>query len=145
MLFDLSPQQNIDAPLTRYLSLLSEHDIIGNEMAETISKKIIADLLFDQISVIRKDLQDRADSGLDSGEYGRPLFDYVPETKLKLVDVVINKENLETRFTKERAKKVLSAILKIYKPKASLDVPPPLNSATIQEVVNDYLKNLNND
>jgi hypothetical protein len=145
LLSELSPRENMDALLTRYVSLLSQHDIIENEFAMIVLNNVIMDLLSKQISFIREDIVDRRTNLQHGGDEGqeRGLFDSVPEVKIGVLDYIFaNEKSLEIRFTNEEAKQVLSAILNIFRPsKKALERRRSYDSA-VGEVVSTYIEGL---
>jgi DNA-binding HxlR family transcriptional regulator len=146
VLSHLSPRQNIDALLTRYVSLLSQPDMIENENAMIILNKIITDLLFVQISFIREDIEDKNKANLqldnEDEQEQRHLFDYVVEEKFGILGYIFKEEkSLKIRFTNEEAKQVLLAILNIFRPSKKAMHHPYYDSA-IGDLVKTYFGSL---
>jgi hypothetical protein len=146
VLSHLSPRQNIDALLTRYVSLLSQPEIIENEFAVAVLNKILTDLLSRQISFIREDIEDKNKANLqldnEDEQEQRHLFDYVVEEKFGILGYIFKEGKiLKIRFTNEEAKQVLLAILNIFRPSKKAMHHPYYDSA-IGELVKTYFEGL---
>jgi DNA-binding HxlR family transcriptional regulator len=147
LLFELSPHQNIDSLLIRYVSLLAHPTVIDNENAKVILNKITMDLLYKQLSVIQKDLMENTTSSprfANITNKDEQLFDYFANQKFAVLDTLFyydenfyDGKTLDIRFIKQPAKEVLLSILNILKPsRRAIDIKYDV----LGDIIHTYLE-----
>jgi hypothetical protein len=144
LLYQLSPHENIDTLLIRYVSLLADPNVMSNENTKVILNKIIMDLVYKQLSVIQKDLMENINSNSTTNKKkDEQLFDSFANFRFAVLDgIFYNGNNLDIRFIKEPAKEVLLSILKILKPSSSaIDIEYDV----LGDVVDTYLAEQKHD
>ncbi len=139
LLSHLSPRENLDILLIRYVSLLSQNNVVDNENAKIILNKIVMDLLSNQVRMIQKNRAEttNSDDNDDTDKDEQP-FDHVATEKFGVLDYIFDDgKDLQIRFINREAKDALLSILRILKPsKKAIDH----EYDAIGEVVDIYLK-----
>ena len=117
----VSPRQNIDVLLIRYVSLLSQDNVMNNENAKAMLDHIIMDLLSNQFTFIQKDLDNSGLHYNEDNNKDEPLFDHLAREKFAVMDFIFAEgKSLEIRVIKGEAIEALSSILSILKPSKKL-------------------------